>query len=346
MSGTWTSQNKILPGAYINVRTSEPLSITPGDRGTVALLQELSVGNGGEAYTVTALENNWPKEVTAADKKLVTEALKKAKTVLVYKLPDQHTISDVKTVLAKLKTVEFNTVCYPYDDGAEEIKTAIAEWITSMREEEGIKVNAALANVDADSEGIINVVQGVILSDGTVLTAAETTAWVAGASAGASVTTSNTGMVYTGAIDVSPRMTRLQMESAVQAGKFIFKVDSAQNVTVVSDINSLTTFTPEKGKVMSKNRVIRTVDGIANDVTSIFEGSYVGKINNNEDGRSMLKAALVDYFSTLQNMGAIQNFDTDDVTISAGADSDAVVVDIAVQPVDSIEKIYITVNLA
>lgn len=346
MSGTWTSQNKILPGAYINVRTSEPLSITPGDRGTVALLQELSVGDEGEIYTVTASENNWPEEVTAADKKLVAEALKKAKTVLVCKLPAQHTVSNVKNVLEKLKTVEFNTICYPYDEEAAEIKTAITEWITGMREEEGIKVNAVLANVDADSEGIINVVQGVILSDSTKLTAAETTAWAAGVTAGASVTTSNTGMAYTGAIDVSPRMTKSQMEAAVKAGKFIFKVDSTQNVTVVSDINSLTTFTPEKGKVMSKNRVIRTVDGIANDVTSIFEGSYVGKINNNEDGRSMLKAALVDYFSTLQNIGAVQNFDTDDVTISAGTDSDAVVVDIAVQPVDSIEKIYMTVNLA
>lgn len=346
MSGTWTSQNKILPGAYINVRTSEPLSITPGDRGTVALLQELSVGEEGKIYTVTASENNWPEEVTAADKKLVAEALKKAKTVLVCKLPAQHTVSNVKNVLEKLKTVEFNTICYPYDEEAAEIKTAIAEWITGMREEEGIKVNAVLANVGADSEGVINVVQGVILSDGTELTAAETTAWVAGVTAGASVTASNTGMAYTGAIDVSPRMTKSQMEAAVKAGKFIFKVDNAQNVTVVSDINSLTTFTPEKGKVMSKNRVIRIVDGIANDVTSIFEGSYVGKINNNEDGRSMLKAALVDYFSTLQNMGAVQNFDTDDVTISTGTDSDAVVVDIAVQPVDSIEKIYITVNLA
>ena len=45
-------------------------------------------------------------------------------------------------------------------------------------------------------------------------------------------------------------------------------------------------------------------------------------------------------------MGAIQNFETDDVTIIAGTESDAVVVDANIQPVDSIEKIYVTVNLA
>ena len=43
--------------------------------------------------------------------------------------------------------------------------------------------------------------------------------------------------VYTGAIDVDPRMTKTEMEAAVKAGKFIFKVDRSQNVTVVYDIN-------------------------------------------------------------------------------------------------------------
>ena len=197
-----------------------------------------------------------------------------------------------------------------------------------------------------DSEGIINVVQGIVLSDNSSLTAAQVTAWVAGATAGASITTSNTGMVYTGAIDVDPRMTKAEMEAAVKAGKFIFKVDRSQNVTVVYDINSLTSVTVKKGKVFTKNRVIRTLDNIANDITTIFESNYVGKVNNNAEGRSLLKAALVDYFNTLQNMGAIQNFETDDVTIIAGTESDAVVVDANIQPVDSIEKIYVTVNLA
>ena len=188
--------------------------------------------------------------------------------------------------------------------------------------------------------------QGVVLSDGAALTVAETTAWVAGATAGASITTSNTGMKYVGAVDVTPRKTKSEMETAVKAGEFILKTDSAQNVTVVYDINSLTTVTPEKGKMFTKNRVIRTIDNIANDIATIFESNYVGKVNNNEDGRALLKAALVDYFNTLQNMSAIQNFETDDITVTAGADSDAVVVSAAVQPVDSVEKIYIMVNLS
>ena len=349
MAGTWEAQNKVLPGAYINVRTNEPLSITPGDRGIVVILQEMTVGEDGQMYTITATEQAYPEKATAEDKKLATEALKKAKTVILYKLPNTHTSEAVTAALEKLKTVRFNTLCYPYDtepETAEANKTAIATWIKAMRDDEGVKCQAVLANHVADSEGIINVAQEIVLTDGTKLTAAETTAWVAGATAGASITTSNTGMKYVGAIDVSPRMTKSEMETAVKAGKLIFKADSAQNVTVVYDINSLTTVTAEKGKMFTKNRVIRTIDSIVNDIAAIFESNYVGKVNNNADGRSLLKAALVDYFVTLQNMGAVQNFETDDINVKAGNDSDAVVVDAFVQPVDSVEKIYITVNLS
>ena len=350
MAGTWTGQNNALPGAYINIQTNEPLSITPGDRGTVVILQEMTKGTDKTIYTITATEAAWPEDATAADKLLANEALKKAQTVLVYKLPTGHDTDDVNEALTALKTMQFNTLCYPYDDTtpvtAEANKAAIATWIKAMRDDEGVKCQAVLANYDADSEGIINVVQGIKLSDGTSLTAAQVTAWVAGATAGASITTSNTGMKYMGAVDVADRMTKSEMESAVGDGEFIFKVDSAQNVTVVYDINSLTTITSEKGKMFTKNRVIRTIDNIANDITSIFESNYVGKVNNNEDGRALLKGSLADYFATLQNMGAIQNFDTDDVTVAAGTDSDAVVITAAVQPVDSVEKIYITVNLS
>ena len=125
-------------------------------------------------------------------------------------------------------------------------------------------------------------------------------------------------MKYVGAIDVDPRMTKTEMENAVKAGKLIFKADSAQNVTVEYGHQFLTTITPEKGEMLTKNRVHRTVDNIANDISNIFESNYVGKVNNNADGQSLLKAALVDYFTTLQNMAAIQNFETDDVTVKPG----------------------------
>ncbi len=347
MSGTWTSQNKVLPGAYINFLTNAALSITPGDRGTVVLLQEMSVGTQGDIYTVTATSNNYPEGVTAADQLLAKEALKGAKTVLVYHLGTSHTDSTLSTALAALKTVHFNTLCYPYD-GAEYTvnKTTIVTWIKALRSEDGVKAQVVLANHTADDESVINVANGVVLSGGTALTAAQATAWVAGVTAGANINQSNTGKIYSGAVDVTPRMTKSEMEAAISAGKFIFKVDSAQNVSAVYDINSLTTTTVDKGAVFQKNRVIRTIDGINSDIVEIFESNYIGKINNNADGRTLLRSSLIEYFKELQRLSAIQNFTAEDVTVSAGADSNAVVIDCYIQPVDSVEKIYITVNLA
>lgn len=348
MGGTWTSQNKILPGAYINFLSNAPLSITVGDRGIVALLQEMSVGTKGEMYRITALDQSeWPEGTTDADKLLANEALKGAQTVLVYNLGQNHIADDMQEALEKLQTENFNALCYPYDDeDSATIKSAIQTWVEAMRDDEGVKIQAVLANYKADSEAIINVTQGVKLTDGTELTPAQTTAWVAGVTAGARINQSNTGRKYEGAVDVVPRMTKSEMEAAIQNGEFIFKVDTAQNVTAVYDINSLTSITVDKGKPFTKNRVIRTIDGINNDITTIFESNYVGKVDNNPDGRSLLRATLIEYFNELQRLNAIQNFAPEDVTVSPGQDSDAVVIDCYIQPVDSVEKIYITVNLS
>ena len=347
MGGTWTSQNKILPGAYINFLTNAPLSITVGDRGVVALLQKVSKGAKEKIYRITALDQSqWPEDVTAEDKLLANEALKGAQTVLVYNLGTSFDNEDVNKALGALKTENFNVLCYPYDDGGSAaIKSAIKTWVEAMRDDEGVKIQAVLANYDANSEAIINVTHGVKLADGTELTSAQCTAWVAGVTAGARINQSNTGRKYEGAVDIVPRMTKTEMETAVENGKFIFKVDSAQNVTAVYDINSLTS-SPNKGKAFAKNRVIRTIDGINNDITTIFESNFVGKIDNNPDGRSLLRATLIEYFNELQRLNAIQNFVPEDVTVSPGNDSDAVVIDCYIQPVDSVEKIYITVNLS
>lgn len=347
MAGTWTSQSKILPGAYINFRTNAPLSITPGDRGIVLLLQEMSTGAAGDIYTITVREGNYPEEVVEEDKQLANEALKGAKTVLVYNLGTEHTESTVDNALAKVMTVDFNTLVYPYDGVTYlQNKDKIKAFIEIMRNEEGRSIQAVLANYKADNEAIINVTQGIKLSNGVSLAPAECTAWVGGVTAGASISQSNTNKVYPGAIDVVPRMTKTEMEEAVLAGEFIFKVDTTQNVTALYDINSLTSVTVEKGAQFKKNRVIRVLDGINNDIVQIFDSNYKGKINNNAEGRSLLRATLIEYFNELQRLQAIQNFVTEDVIILPGNDKDSVVIECLIQPVDSIEKMYITVNLS
>ena len=149
MAGIWESQNKVIPAAYINLVTNTPLSITAGDRGTVALAQELSVGDDGAIYRITATEANYPENATAADKKLANLALLGAKTVLLYKLPPNHTDDHVEAMLAKLKTEDANVIVYPYLKSTTSASTAqqtIANWVKAMQEEEGKNITAVLTN--------------------------------------------------------------------------------------------------------------------------------------------------------------------------------------------------------
>ena len=51
--GTFTSQNKVLPGSYINFVSVSAASPTLSDRGTAAMPLELNWGTDNEIFTVT-----------------------------------------------------------------------------------------------------------------------------------------------------------------------------------------------------------------------------------------------------------------------------------------------------
>lgn len=46
--GTWTAQNKVRPGVYINFRSDASIGFTLGSRGTVAICEPLSWGPVGQ----------------------------------------------------------------------------------------------------------------------------------------------------------------------------------------------------------------------------------------------------------------------------------------------------------
>ena len=91
---------------------------------------------------------------------------------------------------------------------------------------------------------------------------------------------------------------------------------------------------------------MRLCNTIANDVYAQFSESFIGVVNNNGDGRSLFKAAIVGYLMDVQANQGIQNFEPEDVTVEAGTDMDAILVTIAIQPVDSVEKIYVQIELS
>ena len=140
-------------------------------------------------------------------------------------------------------------------------------------------------------------------------------------------------------------LTNAEYEEADQNGEFTLLSDDGM-VKVEYDINSLTTYTADIGEVFRYNRVMRLCNTIANDIRQQFSDSFIGTVNNTADGRSQFKAVIVGYLLDIQAAGGIQNFTADDVTVEAGEAIDAIVVNIAIQAVGSVNKIYLTIEVS
>ncbi|GAC41904.1 phage tail sheath family protein [Paenibacillus popilliae] len=433
--GTFTLQNKTLPGAYINfVSTSG--GVSAGTRGVASL--PLSLNWGAEHKIIRIDAANFSKQslevlgygATAAELLLIRECLKRAKTLLLYRvngggvkakaavggiqvtavyggtrgndirvavlvnpdggfdvvtylgsiLVDKQTGKDAASLkanpfvtfgagklaaaaatplaggtngiadgsaysayLAALEVESFNVLGYPGIDAG--IKSLFVAFTKRLRDDDGKKVVCVLHNQPADHEGVVNVKNGVVLDDTTVIPGHKAVAWVTGATAAAEVNESLTNAAYDGAVDVDIKYTKDQYEAAIKAGEFVFYGEN-QRARVLTDINSLTTFSSGKSPDWTSNRVIRVLDGWANDVARIFGASYIGQITNNDTGRQLFKADLVSLARQYQSIGAISNFDSDDISISRGAGKRDVIVNCALQPNDSMEKLYMTVNVA
>lgn len=245
--------------------------------------------------------------------------------------------------LNALEIEEFNVVGYPGSDT--EVKALITAFVKRLRDDEGKKVTCVLSNyANADYEGVVSVKNGVVLETGETLTPEQAVAWVTGASAAAQINDSLTNTAYEGAVDVTPKYTKSGYEDAIRSGEFCFYADQGK-ARVLTDINTLLTFGGGKSEDWTSNRVIRVMDAWANDVARIFNERYIGLQTNNDIGRQLFKADLVTLAAQYQSIEAISNFDSKDITIAQGSGKRDVAVSCALQPNDSMEKLYMVVTL-
>ena len=251
--------------------------------------------------------------------------------------------SQYTSMIAKLELAKWQTFACTTNDTT--CISSIITFIDNLRNDEGRYVQAVVANASsANDEGIINNVCGAVI-DGVTFTAEEFCAIVAGMTAGANFNESNTARVVDNATSIVGQLTDEQIKTALSNGKFVLSSSASGNIKVEQDINSLHNYPSDKNYSFSKNRVIRTLDEIGTSIKETWEDVYMGKVDNNETGRALFKADIVQYMVELQRLNAIQNFEIDDVVVSQGTELDAVVVDLAVMPVDSMEKLYMTINV-
>ena len=254
------------------------------------------------------------------------------------------TTADHAEFLQALEPYRFDIVVYDGTDST--LIQTYAAFVERISEKVGQKCQAVMAGASAcGSEWVISVDNGVELSDGTVLTPQQCTWWLGGAEAGALYNDSLTYAQYPYAAGAVPKLTDDQVTQAIRTGSIVF-IDSFDTVKVCTDINTFTSYTVDKGPEYSKNRVMRVLDQFCNDVYRQFSLYYIGKTDNNENGRSLLKGWIVGYLSEMQANNGIQGFEPDDVAVYPGNTVDAVRIDVALQPVDAIEKIYISVAVS
>lgn len=255
-------------------------------------------------------------------------------------------VSNYSAFLDALELEQFNIAIY--DGTNQTIKDAFIDFVKRLSNNEGAKCQAVVSDSspNPDNECVINCYpQALTLSDGSQLSASELTWWVGGAEAGANVNESLTYVTHPNAVDFQPKLNSAAQVDAINAGK-IALISNKGNVQVLTDINSFRTYAVEKGKAFSKNRVVRTVFGLCNDIYDVFSQYYIGAVSNDEEGRKSLKGEIIGLMNRYQGARALQNVEADDVTVLKGNDSDAVVIEIYCQPVDSIEKIYVNITIS
>ncbi|QLI78734.1 phage tail sheath family protein [Bacillus pumilus] len=261
-------------------------------------------------------------------------------------------VADYTAFLEAAETEYFDVIALP-NNTSEQLKATFVAFVKRLRDDQGRKIQGVLPNYAADHEGIINVTSGVLLEDGTEITPAKATAWVAGASAGANFNQSLTFVEYEGAVDTLERLDNDQVEYRLSQGEFLFTFDARdRTVSVEKDINSLTSYTTEKNKTFGKNKIIRVLDAINNDLTRELKNLIkLRKANGNDipasdDGLQLVKTLITQYLTQLQDGSGITGFDSEtDITIALNEDRDGFLIDLAVQPVDAAEKFYFNVEV-
>lgn len=444
--GTWTGQNKVRPGIYINFTSRGSAGLAPGTRGTLAACKALSWGPVGEIMTIAAgeqLTGYTGYDITAPQSLFLREAFKGTDVtggptkILLYRPeaagaaaaaaalgeggvtvtarypgvrgndvsltaaesvdePGTFTVAtyvdgvqvDGQTVkspeelipnawvtfsgtgalaaaagvtltggadgtsgdgvyaafLEALEPYSFDVVVY--DGTSAAVRDALIAFVKRISSQDGRYAQLAVTGAkNADSRFVINCASGAVLDGGTVLTPQETVWWVAGAEAGAQYHEALSYARYPGAVDVFPRLTGSQIEEAILSGDLVLAEEFGR-VRIETDINTLTTFTPDIGEAFRKNRTMRVCNTLANDVYREFSQNFLGKVNNDETGRGLLQAAILRYLLEMYAHGALRQRPVgDDVEVLMGSASDSVVINLALWLADSVEKIYMTITV-
>lgn len=335
-----------LPGIYINFKEAAAALITGGARGTVAIpLLKYTTKAAAKTFYTVSTEKEASDQFGLSNIKSILLALQGgAKDVLVYTMPSTPTEQDYVDMRAAFDTRPFNVFVFDSEYNVDQ-QAATKTWVQKNREEgkHFIAVIGGDATTDVDptagiarstlnkDDYIVNLIEGGVIS-GVSYTSSEYAAWVAGLIAGTPINRSTT-YADVPLDDVSKRLTRSETEAALAAGCFVFE-HNGEKVRVVQGLVT-------SGK---KIRAIRARQAISTDIARTAADNYIGKLDNNADGQATLIVAIKAYLETLEASNVLTNpyVGLDPQHASVG---DSVFLAISYIEVDSMERIFFTVNI-
>ena len=104
------------------------------------------------------------------------------------------------------------------------------------------------------------------------------------------------------------------------------------------------TLSDTKGEVFQSNQTMRVCDQIANDMAVLFATRYLGTVPNDASGRSSLWGDAVKLMQQLEQIRAIQDFSSDNVTCEQGDKKKAVLLTISsLNIVNAMAQLYMSV---
>ena len=302
----------------INIQFTELAAtlVERSDSGIIAMiLKEATVPDTNPVIIASA--EDIPATLSASSKKQIGLALlgyiNAPKKVIAYFIPatviptgetDPVNNTDYTDALNYFKTVSWDYLVVP-TVATDAQTTTIVNYIKSERAADHL-VKAVLPNTSADSEAIINYTTAAAIEGENTYTAEQYCARIAGMIAGTPIEMSTTYATLPELTDCS-RLTKVEMDAAVDAGKFFLWWDG-EKVKTSRAVNSLTTLTSSKNRQFQKIKVVSAVDTISFDIKKMIQDTYIGKVPNNYDNKQILMTAISGYFDEILIDGVINRY--------------------------------------
>ena len=273
---------------------------------------------------------------------------------------DEITGEEEQAFLDAIESYSFNALCCTSVDPI--VQKLYLSFTKRMRNEVGLKFQTVIHKIEnADFEGVVatwNDVETVdgkavsVISDGdgnptqqiTNLGSNAIVYYAAGAIGGCDINASNTNRTYDGELQVITKETQKELEQAIKAGKFMFhNVDD--EVRVLTDINTFVSFKEDKNEDFQSNQTIRVLDQDAIETALLFNNKYLGKVLNDQSGRLSFWNDLVTLANEFSTLGAIEDFDSANITVERGSGKKTVIATKLLKPVNCMEQLYTTVTV-